>query len=112
MLCKDIPHRTLHIGIMPHMIAEVISKAQEAMQSLCPYRCWELCYFTELFRGEVYTFSIELVSHPINTIESDFTLLEIECDAVLPTTFKHLSQIYQQIAIILSMYNDIIDIMT
>ncbi len=110
MLRKDIPHRTLHVSIMTHMIAEVVSQTQEATQTLCPYRRWELYYLTELFRGEVYTFSIELVSHPINTIESDFTFLGVECNAVLPATFKHLSQIHQQNSIILSMYNDIVDV--
>ena len=99
---------TLHISIMTHMIAEVINKTQEAAQSLCPYKRRELCYFTELLCGEVYTFSIQLVAHPINTVESYFTFLGVECDAVLPTTFKHLLQIHQQIGIILSMYNDIV----
>ena len=110
MLRKDVPHRTLHVSIMTHMIAEVVSQTQEAAESFCPYRRWELRYLTELLCGEVYTVSIQLVTHPINTVESDFTLLGIECDAVLPTTFKHLSQIHQQISIILSVYNDIVNV--
>jgi hypothetical protein len=89
---------------MTHMIAEVVSQTQEAAESLCPYRRRELRYFTELLCGEVYTVSIQLMTHPINTVESDSTLLGIERDAVLPTTFKHLSQIYQQISIILPVY--------
>ena len=47
--------------------------------------------------GEVYAISIELVAHPINAVEPYFAFLGIECNTVLPISFKHLSQVYQQI---------------
>jgi hypothetical protein len=55
MLRKDVPHRTLHVSIMTHMIAEVVSQTQEAAESFCPSRRRELRYFTELLCGEVCT---------------------------------------------------------
>ena len=76
---------------MTNMIAEVISQTQEATQSLCPFRRRELCHFTELLRGEVYTISIELMAHPINTAEPYFAFLGIERNAILLTTLKRFS---------------------